>query len=40
VSCSADAVDGVLATFRRRGFERASIVGSISDGVPGVAVEL
>ncbi len=40
VSCSADAVDGVLATFRRRGFERASIVGGISDGAPGVTVEL
>jgi selenide,water dikinase len=40
VSCAADAVDGVLDTFRRHGFERAAIVGGISDGAPGVAVEL
>ncbi len=40
VSCAADAVDDVLATFRRRGFERAAIVGDISDGAPGVTVEL
>jgi selenide,water dikinase len=40
VSCSADGVEGVLETFRRHGFERASIIGSISDGAPGVAVEL
>ena len=40
VSCAADAVDGVLDTFRRHGFERAAIVGGISDGAPGVTVEL
>jgi selenide,water dikinase len=40
VSCAPDAVDGVLATFRRHGFGRAAIVGGISDGAPGVTVEL
>jgi selenide,water dikinase len=40
VSCAAGAVDDVLETFRGRGFERAAIVGDISDGTPGVTVEL
>jgi selenide,water dikinase len=40
VSCAPDAVDGVLEAFRRRGFERAAIVGAVSDGTPGVTVEL
>ena len=39
VSCSADAVPDVLATFRRQGFAQAALIGRMSDGTPGIAVE-
>jgi selenide,water dikinase len=39
VACDPDAVDSVLDTFRRHGFERAAIVGAVGDGAPGVTVE-
>jgi selenide,water dikinase len=40
VSCAAEAVPSVLETFARGGFGRASLIGSIGDGAPGVTVEL
>jgi len=39
VSCSADAVPGVLESFERHGFAQASVVGNLSDGIPGITVE-
>lgn len=38
VACAAGAVDEVMATFRRHGFEGASVVGSVREGAPRLAV--
>jgi selenide,water dikinase len=38
VTCAADAVDEVLATFRAEGFDRAAVIGEIQAGVPGINV--
>jgi selenide,water dikinase len=38
VACAPDAVDAVLAAFRRDGFDRAAVVGELADGEPGVEV--
>jgi selenide,water dikinase len=34
VSCSPGAVDDVLATFRRHGFDEAAVVGAVASGAP------
>jgi len=31
VSCTPDALDAVLATFRRHGFDAAAVVGGVGD---------
>jgi selenide,water dikinase len=38
VACAPEAVDAVLAAFRRDGFERAAVVGELADGEPAVEV--
>jgi selenide,water dikinase len=38
VACAPDAVEAVLAAFRRDGFERAAVVGELADGEPAVEV--
>lgn len=38
VSCSADAVDQVLAIFREEGFHEAAVIGDVIDGPAGVSV--
>jgi selenide,water dikinase len=38
VSCAEDAVDAVLETVRRHGFERATVIGRMGEGVPGITV--
>jgi selenide,water dikinase len=38
VSCAGGAADGVLETFRRHGFGRATIIGSLGEGAPGITV--
>ncbi len=38
VACSADAVDAVLAVFRRHGFDGAAVVGEMAQGTAGVEV--
>lgn len=38
VACSTDTVDAVLATFKRHGFEQASVVGQIQDGPAGLVI--
>jgi selenide,water dikinase len=38
VACAADAVDDVLALFRREGFEHAALIGRVAGGDPRVAV--
>jgi selenide,water dikinase len=38
VACAPDAVDAVLAAFRRDGFDRAAVVGELADGEPSVEV--
>ena len=38
VACSPDTVDAVLATFKRHGFEQASVVGQIQEGPAGLVV--
>jgi selenide,water dikinase len=39
VACAPGAVDAVLETFRREGFESAAVVGEITQGTPGITVE-
>jgi selenide,water dikinase len=39
VSCSADAVEDVLAVFRRDGFAEATVIGEIAEGLPCVRVD-
>lgn len=39
VSCSTDAVPGVLETFERHGFAQAALIGGMSEGTPGITVE-
>ena len=38
VACSPDTVDAVLATFKRHGFEQASVVGQIQEGPAGLVI--
>jgi selenide, water dikinase len=38
VACAPDAVDEVLRTFQREGFERAAVVGEVQAGAAGIAV--
>jgi selenide,water dikinase len=38
VACSPDTVDAVLATFKRHGFEQASVVGQIQEGTAGLVI--
>ena len=38
VACAPDAVDGVLATFRADGFDRAAVIGDVAAGIPRVVV--
>src|SRR6185295_15407094 len=38
VACAPEAVDVVLDCFRREGFQRASVIGAIEAGTPGVSV--
>lgn len=38
VACAPDALDEVLAVFRRDGFERAAVIGGFVDGEPAVEV--
>lgn len=38
VACSAEAVDAVMAVFRKNGFEAAAVVGEMIEGVAGVEV--
>jgi selenide, water dikinase len=38
VSCTPQALDQVLAVFRRHGFEQAAVVGRIGSGAPGLKV--
>jgi selenide,water dikinase len=38
VACAPDAVDDVLTSFRAEGFERATVIGTIDAGPPGVTV--
>jgi selenide,water dikinase len=38
VACTPETVDEVLAVFRREGFERASVIGELVSGEPGVTV--
>jgi selenide,water dikinase len=38
VACAPESVDEVLDCFRRDGFQRASVIGEIEAGSPGVAV--
>jgi len=39
VACAPGAVETVLATFRREGFEHAAVVGDVTQGAPGITVE-
>jgi selenide,water dikinase len=39
VACRPDSVDAVLACFRAGGFDDATVVGRMSDGVPGLQVD-
>jgi selenide,water dikinase len=39
VACAPDAVDQVLETFRREGFEHAAVVGEALEGKPGITVD-
>jgi selenide, water dikinase len=39
VACAPDAVDEVLECFRREGFQRATVIGEIEAGTPGIVVE-
>ena len=39
VACAPEAVDQVLDCFRREGFQRASVIGGIEAGPPGIVVE-
>jgi selenide,water dikinase len=39
VACAPGAVDAVLETFRREGFEHAAVVGDVTQGAPGITVE-
>jgi len=39
VACAPSAVDAVLETFRRDGFEHAAVVGEVAQGAPGITVE-
>jgi selenide,water dikinase len=38
-ACAPGAVDAVLGTFRREGFEHAAVVGEIQAGTPGITVD-
>ena len=38
VSCAADVVDEVLATFRRHGFDEARVIGEVAEGGDGLLV--
>jgi selenide,water dikinase len=38
VACAPESVDEVLETFRREGFQRASVIGEIESGAPRVSV--
>lgn len=38
VSCSADAVNQVLAIFREQGFAQAAVIGEVTDGPVGLTV--
>ena len=38
VSCSADAVDAVLAIFAAQGFDQAAVIGEVSEGPAGLVV--
>ena len=38
VACAPESVDEVLDCFRREGFQRASVIGAIEAGTPGVSV--
>ena len=39
VSCTADAVASVLATFERHGFRQAAVIGELKPGLPGIEVK-
>jgi selenide,water dikinase len=39
VACAPEAVDHVLDCFRREGFQRATVIGKIEAGTPGIVVE-
>lgn len=39
VACAPEAVDDVLACFRREGFQRAAVIGKIDAGTPAVTVD-
>jgi selenide,water dikinase len=39
VACAPGAVDAVLETFRREGFEHAAVVGEVAQGTPGITVD-
>jgi selenide,water dikinase len=39
VACAPESVDEVLECFRREGFQRASVIGEIQAGKPGIVVE-
>jgi selenide,water dikinase len=38
VACAPQAVDEVLAIFRREGFDRAEVIGELAEGQTGVSV--
>jgi selenide, water dikinase len=38
VTCSPAAVEGVLAAFRVDGFDRATVIGDIQSGTPGISI--
>jgi selenide,water dikinase len=38
IACAPDAVESVLAIFRREGFGQAAVIGEITPGTPHIAV--
>lgn len=39
VTCAPEAVDEVLDVFRSEGFDRATVIGEITAGEPGIRVD-